>query len=86
MPANAAGVGGAAEVGKCLLSSCQMVLSSLSNLGRVAGPSQKFETEEQSQTGQTKTRQPQFSGPSGAEIFGPWPHTVSQLATGLALL
>ena len=39
--------------------------------GEWPGHHRGFETEEQSQTGQTKTRQPQFSGPSGAEVFRP---------------
>ena len=59
--------GGAAEVDKRLLGSWQMVLSSLSNLGA----SGRAITEDLRLNGQTKTRKPKFSGPSGTEICRP---------------
>lgn len=81
------GWGGAAEVGKCLLSSCQMVLSSLSNLG-ASGRAITEDLRLKNRARLAKPRQGSHSSQDQVELrsFGPWPHTVSQLATGLALL
>lgn len=79
--------GGAAEVDKRLLGSWQMVLSSLSNL--VA--SGRAITEDLRLENRARTAKPRQGSPSSqdqAELrsVGPWPHTVSQPAIGLALL
>lgn len=79
--------GGAAEVDKRLLGSWQMVLSSLSNLGA----SGRAITEDLRLKNIARMAKPRRGSPSSqdqAELrsVGPWPHTVSQPATGLVLL
>lgn len=81
------GWGGAAEVDKCLLGSWQMVLSSLSNLG-ASGRAITEDVRLKNRARMAKPRQGSPSSQDQAELrfFGPWSHTVSQPATGLALL